>query len=164
VPVIATGIQYDARRDLAQPPTDVPVFGRVLSPPVKFNRTTRAVFAVVLVALSAAVAGCGSEGNSVPNSQPVAQKGATIFAERCGGCHTISAAGTQGSKPKGETNSQDRTNGPNFNSRQETYESVITAIRQGGFSGAIMPGNIVTGKEADAVAVFLAKYSGKDPN
>ena len=131
---------------------------------MKFNRPTRASFIAVLVVASAAVAGCGSEGISVPESQTVAHKGATIFAERCGGCHTISAAGTQGSKPKGETNSKDRTNGPNFNSRKETYESVVTAIRQGGFSGAIMPGNIVTGKEADAVAVFLAKYSGQNPD
>jgi mono/diheme cytochrome c family protein len=163
-PVIATGIQYDARQYLRARASDIPVFGRVLSPPVKFNRSSRAILIAVLVVASAAVAGCGSEGNSVPDSQPVAQKGATIFAERCGGCHTISAAGTQGSKPKGETNSHDRTNGPNFDSRQETYKSVITAIRQGGFSGAIMPGNIVTGDEADAVAVFLAKYSGKNPN
>lgn len=118
----------------------------------------------MLVVASAAVAGCGSEGISVPESEPVAHQGAVIFAERCGGCHTIAAAGTQGSKPSGETNSKDRTNGPNFDSRKETYDSAITAIRQGGFSGAIMPGNIVTGKDADAVAIFLAKYSGRNPN
>ena len=58
-------------------------------------------------------------------------------------------AGTHGSKPKGETNTKDRTNGPNFDSRKETYQSAITAIRQGGFSGAIMPGNIVTGQDQD---------------
>ena len=115
----------------------------------------------MLAALAAS--GCGdSTGISVPQSQKVAYHGAQVFAERCGGCHTIDAAGTEGSKPKGETNSKDRTNGPNFNSRTETYLSAITAIRQGGFSGAIMPGNIVTGKDADAVAIFLAKYSGKD--
>lgn len=131
---------------------------------MKFNRSIRAISIAILVVASAAVAGCGSQGVSVPESEPVARAGATIFADRCGGCHTIAAAGTQGSKPEGETNSQDRTNGPNFDSRKETYESVLTAIRQGGFSGAIMPGNIVTGKDADAVAVFLAKYSGKNPN
>ncbi|MGH2906471.1 MAG: c-type cytochrome [Solirubrobacterales bacterium] len=131
---------------------------------MNFKRSPRALIIAVLVVASAAVAGCGSEGISVPESQPVAYQGAQIFAERCGGCHTISAAGTQGSKPKGETNSKDRTNGPNFDSRKETYDSAITAIRQGGFSGAIMPGNIVTGKDADAVAIFLAKYSGQHPN
>jgi hypothetical protein len=38
---------------------------------------------------------------------------------------------------------------------------VLFAIRNGGFSGAIMPANIVVGEEAEAVADFLAKYSGQ---
>lgn len=100
----------------------------------------------------------------MPKSNAAAHSGAEIFAERCGGCHTIAAAGTQGSKPKGETNSKDRTNGPNFDQREENYLAVITAIRQGGFSGAIMPGNIVTGQDAKDVATFLSQYSGKNKN
>jgi len=129
---------------------------------VKFNRSPRVLLIAALAVASTVVAGCGSENISVPQSQPVAYAGAQIFNERCGGCHTISAAGTQGSKPKGDVNSTDRTNGPNFNQRKETYDSVMTAIRQGGFSGAIMPGNIVTGADAKAVAIFLAKYSGSE--
>ena len=39
---------------------------------------------------------------------------------------------------------------------------MLFAIRNGGFSGAIMPANIVTGEEADAVATFLEKYSGRE--
>jgi hypothetical protein len=38
---------------------------------------------------------------------------------------------------------------------------VLFAIRNGGFSGAIMPANIVVGKDAQAVAAFLSKYAGK---
>lgn len=124
------------------------------------NRT-RSLLVLVVLAVAVAVSGCGSEGISVPQNT-IAYEGATIFAEKCGGCHTISYAGTHGSKPKGEINTKDRTNGPNFDQRKETYDSVITAIRQGGFSGAIMPGNIVTGEDAKAVATFLGKYSGKD--
>jgi mono/diheme cytochrome c family protein len=127
-----------------------------------FNRT-RSLLVLSLVAVAAMASGCGSEGISVPEGTP-SYEGATVFAEHCGGCHTIAAAGTHGSKPKGEVNSKDRTNGPNFDTRKETYDSVLTAIRQGGFSGAIMPGNIVTGQEAKDVAVFLAKYSGKNPD
>ncbi len=123
-----------------------------------FNRT-RSLLVLALVAAAAFASGCGSERISVPEGT-VAYEGATIFAEKCGGCHTIAAAGTHGSKPDGEINSKDRTNGPNFDTRKESYESAITAIRQGGFSGAIMPGNIVTGEDAKAVAIFLAKYSG----
>jgi hypothetical protein len=39
---------------------------------------------------------------------------------------------------------------------------VIYAIRNGGFSGAIMPQNIVVGDDALAVAEFVAKYAGQD--
>lgn len=124
------------------------------------NRT-RSLLVLVVLAVAVAVSGCGSQGIDVPQNS-VAYEGATIFAEKCGGCHTISYAGTHGSKPEGEINTKDRTNGPNFDQRKETYDSVMTAIRQGGFSGAIMPGNIVTGQDAKAVATFLAKYSGKD--
>lgn len=128
-----------------------------------FNRT-RFLLVLALVAVAAFASGCGSEGISVPTDQPIARAGAESFAQNCGGCHTIAAAGTHGSKPKGEVNSKDRTNGPNFDQRKETYLSALTAIRQGGFSGAIMPGNIVTGDEAKSIAVFLAKYSGKNPD
>jgi mono/diheme cytochrome c family protein len=127
-----------------------------------FNRT-RSLLVLALFVVAAFASGCGSEGVSVP-ANTVAGQGAQTFSEKCGGCHTISYAGTHGSKPKGETNSKDRTNGPNFDQRKETYQSVITAIRQGGFSGAIMPGNIVTGEEAKSVALFLAKYSGRNPD
>ncbi|MCW3020501.1 MAG: cytochrome c, partial [Solirubrobacterales bacterium] len=53
-----------------------------------------------------------------------------------------------------------KTNGPNFNVRKENVEQVLYAIRNGGFSGAIMPENVVVGPDAQAVAEFLAKYSG----
>ena len=36
------------------------------------------------------------------------------------------------------------------------------AIQNGGFSGAIMPQNIVVGEDAEAVADFLAKYAGTE--
>ena len=38
---------------------------------------------------------------------------------------------------------------------------MLYAIGNGGFSGAIMPENIVVGREAKDVACFLEKYSGK---
>jgi hypothetical protein len=36
------------------------------------------------------------------------------------------------------------------------------AIRNGGFSGAIMPQNIVVGTDAEKVAAFVSKYAGQD--
>jgi mono/diheme cytochrome c family protein len=80
-----------------------------------------------------------------------------MFATHCSGCHTLSAAGTQGSGNRGQ-----RTQGPNLNQRVESYEDVLFAIQNGGFSGAIMPQNIVVGKEAEEVAKFVSKYAGEE--
>jgi hypothetical protein len=55
---------------------------------------------------------------------------------------------------------KERVDGPNFDVRKETASQVLYAIRNGGFSGAIMPENILVGRDALAVARFLAKYSG----
>ena len=38
---------------------------------------------------------------------------------------------------------------------------MLFAIRNGGFSGAIMPANVVVGQDAEKVAEFLAKYAGR---
>ena len=70
-------------------------------------------------------------------------------------------ATTFGSKPPGKVQGGERTDGPNFNVRKETIEQVLFAIRNGGFSGAIMPANIVTGHEATQVAQFVSKFAGE---
>jgi hypothetical protein len=69
-------------------------------------------------------------------------------------------ANSYGSKAAGQLPAGERTNGPNFNVRKESRDDVLFAIRNGGFSGAIMPANIVVGDEAEKVADFLAAYSG----
>jgi mono/diheme cytochrome c family protein len=109
-------------------------------------------------ALAAALAlgACGSEGVELSSSDPN-YAGAELFSERCGGCHTLDAAGTQGS-----ANRALRNQGPNLNERLETADDVLYAIRNGGFSGAIMPQNIVVGDEAEAVAAFVAASAGTD--
>ena len=115
---------------------------------------------VIACALASAVlVGCGGE-ITVPENDQTAHRGAVLFYERCSGCHTLEAANAYGSKPEGQLQGGERTNGPNFNERKETRDDVLFAIRNGGFSGAIMPANIVTGADAEAVADFLEKYSG----
>ena len=110
-------------------------------------------------AVVAAGAGCGDKID-VPKSDPT-RTGAILFAERCAGCHTLEAAGAQGSKPPRIVSGGERTNGPNLSVRAEKREDVLYAIRNGGFSGAIMPANIVVGGDAEAVAEFVAKWAGK---
>jgi hypothetical protein len=68
--------------------------------------------------------------------------------------------GAEGSSISAED--KETTDGPNFNDRREDRDSVLYAIRNGGFSGAIMPENIVTGQEAEDVADFLSKYAGRN--
>ena len=115
---------------------------------------------VIVAALAASLlAACGGE-IEVPDSEPMAHRGAVLFNERCSGCHSLDAANAYGSKPEGQIQGGERTNGPNFNVRKESRDDVLFAIRNGGFSGAIMPANIVVGDDAEAVADFLAKYSG----
>jgi len=123
----------------------------------------RAVMRRVLTtvtALSAAVllAACGDKSNLPAGESASVKRGAELFAERCNGCHTLDTTGGEG----GASNVRDRerVDGPNFNVRRETEGNVLYAIRNGGYSGAIMPENIVVGKDADMVAEFLAKYSG----
>lgn len=111
---------------------------------------------LVAAALSLSACGFGSEGIAVSKDDPN-YEGAELFATHCSGCHTLSAAGTQGSGNRGE-----RTQGPSLNQRTETYDDVLFAIQNGGFSGAIMPQNIVVGEEAKAVAKFVAKYAGEE--
>jgi mono/diheme cytochrome c family protein len=115
---------------------------------------------VIVVALAVSLlAACGGE-IEVPEDDATAHRGAELFNERCSGCHSLDAANAYGSKPEGDIQGGERTNGPNFNVRKETRDDVLFAIRNGGFSGAIMPANIVVGEDAEAVADFLAEYSG----
>jgi mono/diheme cytochrome c family protein len=116
----------------------------------------RGALLLIAVGVTATVAGCGTEGVQVSDDDPT-HAGAEIFAERCSGCHTLSAAGTQVS-----SNRSERVQGPDLDQRRETMDDVIYAIRNGGFSGAIMPQNIVVGDDALAVAEFVAKYAGQD--
>jgi mono/diheme cytochrome c family protein len=120
----------------------------MMPPRVRSFFTITAAVAAILF-----LGACGSDGIDVESESE--EVGAQLFAERCGGCHTLEAAGALGSGTRVV-----RTQGPNLNERAETVEDVLYAIRNGGFSGAIMPQQIVTGEEAQAVAEFVAKYSG----
>ena len=111
----------------------------------------------VLAAASLALGACGEEGIQLAKDDPN-YRGAQIFNENCAGCHTLSAAGAQGSAT--DIGSRELKDGPNFDDRKEDVESVLYAIRNGGFSSSPMPQNLVTGEEAQAVAEFVARCSG----
>jgi mono/diheme cytochrome c family protein len=110
------------------------------------------------LACAATLGACGSQGIQVARDSPY-YRGAVLFRDHCSGCHTLKAVGAEGSATS--IANRLKTNGPNFNIRKENPEQVLYAIRNGGFSGAIMPQNILLGEDAQAVATFLAQYSGR---
>jgi mono/diheme cytochrome c family protein len=113
--------------------------------------------AAVLSAAALGLGACGEEGIQLAKDDPD-YEGAQLFNEYCAGCHTLSAAGAQGSAT--DVGSRERKDGPNFDDRKEAKEDVLYAIRNGGFSSSPMPQNLVTGEEAEKVAEFVARYSG----
>lgn len=126
-------------------------------------RMRRAIKVLLISSAAAGVvaftAACGTEKISVPKTDPT-HTGAVLFSQRCAGCHTFSYAATNGSASNART--REITNGPNFNVRCERpVARVLYAIENGGFSGAIMPQNVVVGADAIAVAQFVAKYAGR---
>jgi predicted metalloprotease len=114
-----------------------------------------------LVAILASVlgaAGCGT--SSSDDQQAQAHRGKELFTERCAGCHTLSAAGTRGSAT--DPHRAERTDGVNFDQRRVSRDDVLYALRNGGFGSQIMPKDIVTGDDAEAVAAYLADVSGRE--
>jgi cytochrome c551 len=117
----------------------------------------RLLLACALAAAAVGLGACGEQGIQLSSDDPD-YEGALIFNENCAGCHTLEAAGSEGSAT--DVGSREVRDGPNFNERKETVDSVLHAIRNGGYSSTYMPQNIVTGEEAQKVAEFVAKYSG----
>src|SRR3954470_3153880 len=119
----------------------------------------RVLAAGSIIAIGLVATACGSEDIKLqPGEKANVTRGANLFATRCAGCHTLDLAGAHGGATR--VHDRERVDGPNFNVRREDVDSVLYAIRNGGFSGAIMPENIVVGQDANDVAAFLAKYAG----
>ena len=122
-------------------------------------RPAKIVKAAVVCTLAAlGIAACSSQGIQIAKSS-ADYHGAVLFRDHCSGCHSLAVVGAVGSGFN--VRRKLRTNGPNFNVRREQVNQVLYAIENGGFSGAIMPENILLGPDAQAVAQFLAKYAGR---
>jgi mono/diheme cytochrome c family protein len=124
---------------------------------MKPPRMRLAAGTIVALACALALSACGSQEIKLAKTNPD-YKGAVLFLDHCSGCHTLAVVGAEGSATS--ISNRVKTNGPNFNIRKENVEQVLYAIRNGGFSGAIMPENVLVGEDAQDVARFLAAYSG----
>jgi mono/diheme cytochrome c family protein len=126
----------------------------------RMKRPFRVLFVMsALAAVVALVSACGTEKIEVSKADQTLYRGAVLFSQRCSGCHTLSYAATHGSAANAR--SAEVTNGPNLDQRCERpVTRVLYAIVNGGFSGAIMPQNVVVGQDAIDVAQFVSKYAG----
>jgi cbb3-type cytochrome c oxidase subunit III len=104
-----------------------------------------------------ALAGCGTGGKAVSASHADQANGQKLFTQNCAGCHTLAAAGSQG------------TSGPNLDDafaasreqgfKQSTFQNVVLdQIRD---AAAPMPKGLVSGQDAQDVAAYVAAVAGQ---
>lgn len=102
------------------------------------------VVATALAALLAA-AGCGGSASSGAGKSGGGENPKQTFAGTCGSCHTLQAAGTNG------------TFGPNLDDLKPDEARVRSAISGG---PGPMPSGLLNGAAADAVAKYVAASAG----
>lgn len=85
------------------------------------------------------------------------EEGKKLFADNCGACHTLKAAGTEG------------VVGPNLDevlaaggvaTFEGSYSRALNAVTCG-FGGGRMPAGILTGENAKEVSAFVGAYAGQ---
>lgn len=92
------------------------------------------------------LAGCGGSSGAPTTTHdqihltPLEQHGKEVFVSTCGGCHTLADAGTSG------------TAGPALTTPLRAAFVLATIVHGKG----AMQGNIVTGRDAAAVAAYVA--------
>jgi cbb3-type cytochrome c oxidase subunit III len=115
------------------------------------------------------LAGCGTGGRAT--GQGDQQAGRTLFVSKCGGCHTLAAAGTSGTVGPNLDDSFAQARADGF--KESAIEDIVLGqIRNPGQYAtgnnasqelqANMPANLVRGKDAEDVAAFVAANAGKD--
>ena len=113
----------------------------------------RAPAAGLALAAALLTAGCGTGGIVTGGDQGT---GKQVFVSKCGGCHALADAGTNG------------TTGPNLDDafasdRQQGLKEVTIqqVVRQQiSLASGRMPANLVKGDAADAVSAYVAAVAG----
>ena len=117
------------------------------------------IIAAVLALLVVAAAGCGGDddddsGGAATTAATTAETteggadGAAVFASAgCGTCHTLAAAGSDG------------TTGPNLDDLKPDEETVEEQVRSGGGGMPAFEGQL-SDDEIEAVATYVAESAG----
>jgi len=127
------------------------------------GRVAAGIAGVAAAALLAA--GCGTGG--VAPKQADVQNGEALFKSSCAGCHTLAAAGTNGTIGPNLDNAFASDRSQDF--KDSSIENVVLdQIRLGSGPIAIgkveeptMPANIVKGQDAVDVAAYVASVAGQ---
>jgi cbb3-type cytochrome c oxidase subunit III len=121
-------------------------------------------------ALTLVLSACGTGG--LPSANADKQNGKALFVQQCGGCHTLSAAGTTGKVGPNLDDSFAQARSEGF--KESAIRAIVhdqikypgqysTAANNPNFLQANMPANLVTGKNADDVAAYVAANAGLKP-
>ncbi len=121
--------------------------------PVRSASQRLALIACGALLVTAGAAGCGRSGDD----DQIAGK--TAFIQKCGSCHTLARAKTQG------------VQGPNLDEAfgparaaglgAGTVEGVVLDQIKNVRKGSAMPANLVTGQEARDVAAYVGEVAGQ---
>jgi mono/diheme cytochrome c family protein len=115
-----------------------------------------AVLCLVLIPLKA-ISGTGGESAAPVSVASQDEAGKELFANACGSCHTLAAAGTDGVVGP----NLDQLLAPGGNATYEaSYNRALAAITCG-FGAGRMPAGILQGENAKEVAAFVGAYAGQ---
>jgi mono/diheme cytochrome c family protein len=106
------------------------------------------VIAALAVAAGGALAGCGGGGGgstSVPANAPTGEK---VFADSCGSCHKLKAAGSTG------------TVGPDLDKGKFSEPEVELIVREGG-GGMPAFKDQLSEEQIKAVSSYVAQVAGR---
>jgi cytochrome c len=118
--------------------------------------------AVALASLGAALilAGCGGGGEETTGRASAdTNNGKKLFIEKCGSCHTLSDAGTQG---RTGPNLDDAFGYPRLQGFDESTFFDIT-LQQIDLAAPPMPPDLVKGQDAVDVAAYVARAARVSP-
>jgi cbb3-type cytochrome c oxidase subunit III len=121
----------------------------------------RAALASLLLAAGVGTAGCGTVGK-VASGDP--SHGKELFQQKCAACHTLADANARGQiGPNLDWAFKDaRGQGFDDSTIEDVVRGQIAYADEAPADGSQgMPQNLVTGDDADSVAVYVARVAGK---
>jgi sulfur oxidation c-type cytochrome SoxX len=116
------------------------------------NTATSLTTALVVAAAALSLAACGRDENDLSN-------GKALFTERCGSCHILGRAGTQGRTGPDLDAAFRAALGDGMN--RETVQGIVHDQILNPRQNSAMPAELVTGEDAEDVAAYVAFASAR---